>query len=396
MGRKYRTSTKVVLTLLVVLVLLALAGCQSGPPDYTYAPPEDLDDGLEVGTIDEVGIDFNLIGTAVDRIREGDFKAVHSLLVFKEGKLVVEEYFSGYRFSWEGSGYRGEWIEWDADEHHCSMSLTKSYVSAIVSIAIAQGFINSVHDSIFDYLPDYQRFAKDGKEDITIEHLVTMTSGLEWNEWNSKSGTKNSIMNLYSCSDQVRCILDVPPKHEPGTRFTYSGGNMVLLAQIVKYATGMEMDEFAGIHLYEPMGIDDLPLWVRFDSGVLDAAGGSLHTPREMMKFGVTYLNDGVWDGQQVIDPEWVALSATPYRNNTGIRVPGVGGGRKDYGYTWWIHRTRHNGKKIDAFYAGGWGGQRIIVIPDLEAVVVFTGGTYTANTATFAVLDKYILPAIE
>ena len=91
-----------------------------------------------------------------------------------------------------------------------------------------------------------------------------------------------------------------------------------------------------------------------------------------------------------------MALSAVPYGDNTGIRVPGTDGGRKGYGYSWWIHPTRHNGEKIDAFYAGGWGGQRIIVIPDLDAAVVFTGGTYTAKTATFFILDKYILPAIE
>jgi CubicO group peptidase (beta-lactamase class C family) len=381
---------------LVILTLLAVAGCQSGPPDYTYTPPEDLGDGLEVGTIEEVGIDFNLIGTAVDRIWDGDFKAVHSLLIFKDGKLVVEEYFSGHRFSWEGSGYRGEWIEWDADEHHVSLSLTKSYVSAIVSIAIAQGFINSVHDSIFDYLPDHQRFAKDGKEDITIEHLVTMTSGLEWNEWNSKSGSKNSIMNVYKCSDQVACVLEEPLKHEPGTHFTYSGGNFLVLAQIVKHATGMEMDEYAGLHLYEPMGISELPLWVRYDSGMIDAAGGSLHTSRELLKLGVTYLNDGVWNGRQVIDEEWVALSGVPYKNNTGIKIPGDDAGRKGYGYTWWTFTVRHNGKKMNAYNAGGWGGQRIYVLPELDAVVVMTGGTYTANTATFTVLDKYILPAIE
>jgi CubicO group peptidase (beta-lactamase class C family) len=115
-----------------------------------------------------------------------------------------------------------------------------------------------------------------------------------------------------------------------------------------------------------------------------------------MLKLGVTYLNGGVWDAKQVIDPGWVARSAVPYGDNTGIRIPGTDGGPKDYGYTWWIHHTRHNGEKLDAFYAGGWGGQRIIVLPDLDAVVVMTGGTYTANTATFAVLDNYILAAID
>jgi CubicO group peptidase (beta-lactamase class C family) len=391
-----RTRTYVALAILTTFTLLALADCQSGPPDYTYTPPEDFGDGLTVGTIDEVGIDVNTLGRGIDRIEDGKWGAVHSVLIYKGDKLVVEEYFSGHRFSWDHEGYRGEWIEWDADEHHVNMSLSKSFTSAIVSIAIEEGFINSVNDSIFDYLPGHQRFAKDGKEDITIEHLVTMTSGLEWNEWNSKSDPDNSIIRMYSCSDQVRCILEVPLKHEPGTHFTYSGGNFILLGEIIRNATGMYIDEFAGDYFYEPMGIDELPLWVRYDSGVVDTAGGSLHTPREMMKFGVTYLNGGVWDGQQVIPTMWVELSAIPYRNNTGIRVPASDGGRKGYGYSWWTWTTKHNGEALDTYYAGGWGGQRIFVIPDLDMVVVMTSGNYTSKSYTFTIMEDYILAAME
>jgi CubicO group peptidase (beta-lactamase class C family) len=224
-----------------------------------------------------------------------------------------------------------------------------------------------------------------------------MTSGLEFNEWNSKSGGKNSIMNIYDCPDAVVCVLEVPLVHKPGTNFTYSSGNFIVLGEIVKYATGMEIDEFAGIHLFKPLGIDELPLWVRYDlSGMVDAAGGLLLTPREMLKFGLTYLNNGKWDGQQIIPEEWVALSAVSYGGNTGINVPGVDGGRKGYGYSWWTWNTKHNGERLDMFYAGGWGGQRIIVIPNLDTVVVMTAGDYTSNTKTFALMDKYILPAIE
>ena len=397
MAVQTQTRTKVALAILTTFALLALAGCQSGPPEYVYSAPEDLGDGLAVGTIEEVGIDFNLIGNAVDRIWDGDFKAIHSLLIYKDGKLVVEEYFSGHHFSWEHAGYRGEWVEWDADEWHVNMSVTKSYTSAIVGLAIREGNINSVHDSIFDYLPDRQRFATGGKEDITIEHLLTMTSGLEWDEWSaSHTDRANDATGMMLDRDPVRYVLEKSLAHDPGTHFTYNSGNLMLLSEIVRNTTGMDLDEFARTRLFEPLGIGELPTWVRWDSGVIAADGGLLQTSREMMKFGVTFLNGGVWDGQQVIDPEWVARSAVPYGDNTGIRVPGTDGGRKGYGYTWWIHPTRHNGEKIDAFYAGGWGGQRIIVIPDLDAVVVFTGGTYSSNTETFAILDKYVLPAME
>jgi CubicO group peptidase (beta-lactamase class C family) len=384
------------LTLISVVLAVFLSACGSEPVRYQYGQPEDLADSISVGTIEEAGIDVEVLGRGIDRIRDGDFKAIHSLLIYKDGKLVVEEYFGGHPFSWEHAGYKGPWIEWTADRHHVNMSVTKTYVSAIVSIAISKGYIDSVHDSIFDYLPDYQRFAIDGKENITIEHLLTMTSGLEFNEWNSKSSGKNSIMNIYDCPDAVVCVLEVPLIHKPGTSFTYSGGNFIVLGEIIKYATGMEMDEFASIHLFKPLGIDELPQWVRYDlSGMVDAAGGLLQTPREMLKLGVTYLNNGVWDGQQIIDPEWVAKSAVPYGNNTRIKIPGDDAGRKGYGYSWWTFSIKHNGETYDAYNAGGWGGQRIIVLPGLDMVVVFTAGNYNSTVTNHTILEKHIIAAL-
>ena len=195
----------------------------------------------------------------------------------------------------------------------------------------------------------------------------------------------------------VVCVLQVPLVHKPGTNFTYSGGNFIVLGEIVKYATGMELDEFAGIHLFKPMGIDELPQWVRYDtSGMLDAGGGLLQTPREMLKLGITYLNNGVWDGQQIIDPEWVAKSAVPYGDNTGIKIPGDDAGRKGYGYSWWTFSVKHNGETYDAYNAGGWGGQRIIVIPGLDMVVVFTAGNYSSTVTNHTILEKHIIAALQ
>jgi CubicO group peptidase (beta-lactamase class C family) len=117
---------------------------------------------------------------------------------------------------------------------------------------------------------------------------------------------------------------------------------------------------------------------------------------REMLKFGITYLNNGRWNGEQVIPEEWASLSAVPYGNNSGIRVPGSDGGRKGYSYSWWTWETKHNGQLLKTYYAGGWGGQRIFVIPELDTVVIMTGGNYTSKTHTFEIMEKYVLPAFN
>ncbi|NIS46330.1 MAG: beta-lactamase family protein, partial [candidate division Zixibacteria bacterium] len=175
-------------------------------------------------------------------------------------------------------------MAWDSGERHTVMSVGKSYTSAIVGIAIEEDHIDSLHDPIWDYLSDYQRFATDGREEITIQHLVTMTSGLDWAEWGISYGDENNdVIKLWlECDDQIACILDLPLVEKPGTYFNYSGGDMILLGEIVRNATGMDIDDFGGIYLFEPLGIDP-PKWNRFDSGVVDSSGSFYQTPREMM-----------------------------------------------------------------------------------------------------------------
>jgi CubicO group peptidase (beta-lactamase class C family) len=129
---------------------------------------------------------------------------------------------------------------------------------------------------------------------------------------------------------------------------------------------------------------------------VIDAGGGLKMTPRDMVKIGVTYLNNGVWNGERVISEQWVEKSATSYAGNTGIDVPGTDKRNVGYSYSWWTTTFSDSGKEIDMFYASGWGGQNILVLPELNAVVVFTGGTYISSTRTFSLLEKYIIPAID
>jgi CubicO group peptidase (beta-lactamase class C family) len=382
----------------LLLVTLFIAGCSGGPVEYVYQAPTQLEDGLIVGTIDEVGMDANTLGKAVDRIRDGKWGAVHSLLIYKDGKLVLEEYFPGHEYQFDRPNYQGAYVNWDQGRRHKVFSAGKSITSACIGIAIDEGFIESVDQSIFEYLPEYQHYATDGKDRITIEHLLTMTSGLKWKEWGaSYSDPQNDVFRLWEyCEDPVECILEKPLATQPGTDYNYSGGDMTVLGKIIQNATGLDIEAFSWQYLFEPMGVESPPwLWID-DSGVIYAAGEQELTPREMLKFGATYLNNGTWDGQQLISEEWVYLSSVPYGNNSGIKVPGSDGGRKGYSYTWWLWDVKHNGETLNTFSASGWGGQKIMVIPDLDTVVVFTGGNFTSKTYTHTIVEDYILAAIQ
>jgi CubicO group peptidase (beta-lactamase class C family) len=368
---------------------------------YTYQPPENINDGLDVGTLEEVGIDLELIEEAVNDINRGRYREVHSMLIFKDGKLVLEEYFEGHRYEWDAPNHHGELVTWNRSMLHDIHSVTKSITSACIGIAVDHDFIDSVDQSIFDYLPEHQHLNTDGKDQITIEHLLTMTPGLQWMEWNAPySSRDNPIIEIWFQDEEQNkhpftFVLEGALIDEPGTSFRYFGGNQIVLGGIIENATTMDIDEFSEEYLFEPLGIDYFDWWLRYPSGVIEAAGGLKMTSRDMVKIGVTYLNNGVWNGERIISEEWVEKSATPYGDNKGIDVPGTDQRNVGYSYSWWIKTFSDSDEEIDMFCAVGWGGQNICVFPDLNAVVVFTGGTYTRTVKTFTLLDRCIIPAM-
>ena len=334
----------------------------------------------------------------LNEINRGKYDEVHSLLIFTDENLVLEEYFEGHIFQWDAPNAHGELVKWDKFMEHMVMSDTKSITSICIGIAIDEGFIESVHQSIFDFLPEYQHLNTGGKDKITIEHLVTMTSGLKWDEWGaSPNSADNDIGALwfFHSQDPITSILERPLTDKPGTSFTYSGGNMILLGEIIKNATKMNLDEFSERYLFQPLGIDSSH-WDQFENGVIDGAGGLDITPRDMAKIGVTFLNKGVWNEKQIISEQWVNKSATSFPGNDRINVPGTDERNTGYSYSWWTKSFSDSGKEINMYYAGGWGGQLIMVAPELNTVIVLTGGNYEAEVKIFEILEEYILPAIN
>jgi CubicO group peptidase (beta-lactamase class C family) len=372
-------------------------GCQQNAAyKYTYESPENINDGFETGYLNEVNINPAMIERAVERIQQGRYEEVHAIIIVRENKLVFEEYFKGHKFRYDTTLHHGQLVTWDRTKLHRVMSVTKSITSACIGIAVDKGFIESVHQSIFDYLPQHQHLNKEGKDKITIKHLLTMTTGLDWNEWRLPySHPQNDVIMMYTVADPVTFYLNKQLIDEPGTNFMYAGGSNIILGEILRHATQMNLDQFSGKYLFEPLGISPYH-WIQYKNGMIDAAG-SLHiTPRDMAKIGVTFLNKGVWNGKRIISENWIDKSSTPNPGNLWLNNWDDHWGMRGYGYMWWTHTFVLSGERINMYYAGGWGGQFIMVIPDLNTVAVFTGGNYLAYRPPFEILKKYIIPAFN
>jgi CubicO group peptidase (beta-lactamase class C family) len=320
------------------------------------------------------------------------------MLIYKDGKLVLEEYFNGHDHQWDAPKHHGDFVSWDRDMLHYAHSVSKSITSMGVGIAIDKGFIDNAQQGIFEYLPDYQFLLTAENEEITIEHLLTGTSGLQWAEWNAplSSIANDQVAIWFQEKDPVEFVLSRPVQHEPGTHFVYSGGNFDVLGVILENASGMSFEDFFKTYLFEPLGMDSAYWHQIYPTGEVHAAGGLRATPREMLKLGASMLELGTWKGQSIISEDWIESCALPYPGNRGINIPGEPSGRLGYSYSWWTKEYMKGGKKIHMYAAGGWGGQHIMVLPELNAMVVFTGGNYNSKRPPFKILEKYILPAMN
>jgi len=383
----------------IVLVVLLNTSCEKDYSSlYPYDPPSDLNDGLVVGTLEDVGMDKTPLQNVVGRIHDGKYGEVHSMLVYKDGFLVMEEYFSGHQYQWDGEGHKGGYTAFDRETQHCIHSDTKSFVSLCIGIAIEQGYIESVDQSIFDYLPDHQHLKTEDNAQITIEHLLTMTSGWKWDEWGVSLGSiENDQIGVWFWEDgPMDFILRREVVATPGTRFNYSGGDIQVLAEILHNATGLDLDGFSEQFIFEPMGISSFDWWLVFETGEIQAAGGLKLTPRDMVKVGAMMLNMGMWYGTQVIPEDWVSECTEAFGGNTGIRVPGEDLGKVGYAYTWWTKDFNYNRTPVSMHFALGWGGQKIIFLPDFDMVIAFTGANYTSTVHQFAIIEDYILPSVN
>jgi CubicO group peptidase (beta-lactamase class C family) len=318
--------------------------------------------GWKTATPESQGVDSAALAAALTQAREKNL-AIHSLLIVRNGYLIAEAYFFPY----------------DGKTPHDIASVTKPITTTLIGLALAQGKIQSVNEPLVSFFKN-QTFKNDDerKRSITLEHLLTMSSGLD-----CAGRGEPALWNMFLAPDNTQFMLDLPTVSAPGAQYAYCSGGMHLLSSIVSQTTGMNAEAFARKHLFAPLGIRNL-VWPRDPQGVSHGFGNLHLLPRDMAKLGWLFLNQGKWpDGnlqsQQIIPADWVT-QATRSHIKTG------GAGTSDYGYGW---RVPTGGGPI-AFEASGRGGQSISVLPSQNAVIVFNGGGFANGEVMKQVLAAF------
>ncbi len=332
-----------------ILVILAAGFLGIGGPGWA-APQTAPSWTWPVSTPEEQGFDPAMLKEAAELVRAGElYPRLHALLVVRHGRLVVEEYFNG----------------WQADKLHTLQSVTKSFTSALVGIAISRGEFKGVEEKVLDFFPDIEGIGSmdERKASLRLEDLLTMRTGTDFHE-RGEGSPLSQMMRLPGGWDKF--YLDRPMLQPPGTGFNYDSGGVILISAMLKSRTGMHAAEYAERFLFGPLGIEK-KMWQRNQAGHSHAGGGLALTARDAAKFGLLYLNNGRWGDEQVVPENWVRESSRQRVDLAGPGKPPYG-----YGYLWWIYAPDPRGKTGQDIYAArGRFGQYIIVVPEHDIVVV-------------------------
>jgi len=338
--------------------------------------------------------DSTIIHAMEIAIENSTYPNIHSILIAHNNKIVYEKY-------WQGKDRKESVdlgiIPHGVDSLHAMQSISKSVTSACIGIAIAQGKIKSINQKVFDFFPEYKVQDTGLKSTITIKDLLTMTAGFQWNEEDYNS-PDNSEAIMGDSPDPVAYVLSRPMINVPGKVFTYNGGATQVLAAIIQKTTGKPVDAFAKEFLFTPLGITNFK-WTTTtadNSTTPDAFSGVYLRSRDLMKFGLLYMNDGKWESKQILPASWVKQSLTPYI----IADDGSDKefGKSDYGFQWWMFDDSIMNKSVLLSAGVGNGGQRVFVDKANQIVVVFTGGNYRMPDRylnPYIILKKFIYPAL-
>jgi CubicO group peptidase (beta-lactamase class C family) len=352
-----------------------------------YAAPEKTKDGWETASLNNENLDANLIKELFERVGDNTYKNIHSVLLVKNGKLVVEEYFPG-------KNCLGQYWTYTRDTLHDIQSVTKSVNSILVGIAIDQHLITGVDEKISAFFPDYADiFTNQEKDAICLKHLLSMTAGLAWDESTYPyTDARNDALKALLSPDPIRYTLERPMVAAPGAKFAYNTGIALVLGEIIYKASGLRADKFAERYLFEPLGISDY-YWEKTPNGSVNTGGGLMLRPRDMAKIGQLLLNGGRRQGKQIVSEGWVKESTKPQSGAGQLPtwVPEATG----YRYQWLLGSFHVYDQVIGWYGAAGRGGQFVAVFPDLQMVAVFTGWNDNALLAQpIDMLQRYILPA--
>lgn len=340
-------------------------------PARDYWPTE----GWRTAAPADLGVDPAALDAMSAHLTE-HYPHFNSLLVVRGGYLLHEDYRNGAT----------------PDDLHNVKSVTKSVLSALVGIALDTGDLASIHEPIGAFFTGhFASIADRAKRAITLEDLLTMRSGLAWNEW---AGT---TIQMTASPDWVRFVLERPLAHPPGERFSYSTGDTQLIAAALQQATGMTLLEYADLYLFGPLGITTRR-WAADPQGVTVGGSELALRAQDLAKLGLLYLSLGGWDGAEIVPADWVRASTEPritvVPQDASERPPVC------YGYLWWLRPQQ----RLGSFMAVGHGGQFVYVLPDLDLCVVMTADLKTAPDTfndnrmirEFNVVEDFLVPAVQ
>ncbi len=353
-------------------------------------------------TFEEAGVDEAAIVELVADIEAGHYGNVDHFLLARGGKIVADHHFQrdyveiSKPYDPEDHAYDYDHPSWhpyyQGTRLHTLQSVTKSITSICVGIAMDEGRIpGGVEAPAMSFFSQYEPDLSDPRRRaMTLQDLLTMRSGIAWDESISYEDPANSCIQLESSQDWVRYVLAQPMSEDPGTRFNYNSGASVLIGKIVRVATGRRIDEYAAERLFKPLGITEW-FWKETPCGEIDTEGGLYLAPRDLARIAQLFLQKGTWRGRRVVSESWVEESVEPHV------TLGSAPGRPDsaYGYQWWV--AAEDGRAV-AYQGSGYGGQFPIVIPDLDLVVVFNAWNIhdRPSKSTTGALRDIIRPAVR
>jgi CubicO group peptidase (beta-lactamase class C family) len=341
---------------------------------YRYRPPQAAGDGITTGDAATSTLKPATLERVVQGVLDGTWPDVHSVLVYHQGRLILEEYFYGYR----------------AERPHQMRSATKSVVSALAGIAASRPGGTALTSPVLARLPYTAYDHPDPrKQQITLEHLLTMRSGLACDDHDARSPGNES--KLYETPDWVKATLDLPLVRQPGELALYCSGGVAVVGRLTERAVGKSLPDFAQEALFAPLGITRADWRWNYDLSHRNREYSQIHLrPRDLLKFGLLFAQGGQWAGQQVVPAAWVRASLAPQTD-----IKGTG-----YSYFWWqpyLNVEMPGGmRRVDYSSVQGNGGQKIYLMPQHELVVVFTGGDYNSGASPpNRIMATLILPAL-
>ena len=325
---------------------------------FFIVSPEIICDSFGKVSREEKSINSNLLNNMNEYIIK-ELPHIRSVLIMRDDKIIFEKYYQGLNLN----------------EYSDIASVTKSFISALIGIAINEGYIKSVNENIIEFFPEYLNSDIDSRfTQITISHLLTMSSGLKWNDF--------KLPENVDFSNRINVFFNLDFSDEPGKQFNYNSLGIYILSVILTKSTEMSTKEFADKYLFSLIDIHEYK-WTT-SMGYYHGGHGMSFKTRDLAKFGSLYLNNGVWNNRQLIPTHYIN-SSTHKQNDGGFPE------NESYGYLWWITSINN----INAYFAAGHGGQFIYVVPKFSLVIIITSNTDKSHIENRKIVKKFIIPSI-